>query len=219
MTEKKGAPSKGGRRRNNDPQASREAERYEHPIASREAILELLADEGRPLDHGGIAAALKLSDERDLEALRRRLRAMQRDGQLHVNRRGGFAPAAAIDLQRCRVQGHRDGYGFAIPAEGGEDVYLSARQMRSLFDGDTILVAISGVDPRGRPEGKVVEVLDRGVTTVVGRYEEESGIGFVHPDNSRINQDILIPPKLKGGAKHGQIVSCLLYTSPSPRDS
>lgn len=209
--------NKGGKRRNQDPNASREAERYDHPIASREAILTLLSDSGRPLDRESIASALELHDERDLEALRRRLRAMQRDGQLHVNRRNAYAPAAAIDLLRCRVQGHRDGYGFAMPIEGGDDVFLSARQMRSLFDGDTVLVAVSGVDSRGRPEGKVVEVLERGVTQVVGRYEEESGIGFVRPDNSRINQDILIPPKFKGGAKHGQIVSAEITHYPEGR--
>lgn len=209
--------NKGGNRRKQDPNARREAERYDHPIASREAILDLLRDSGRPLNHSDIAGALKLNDERDLEALRRRLRAMQRDGQVHVNRRGGYAPVDAIDLMRCRVQGHRDGYGFAMPGDGGEDVYLSARQMRALFDGDTVLIAVTGLDQRGRPEGKVVEVLERGVTEVVGRYEEESGIGFVRPDNSRINQDILIPPKMKGGAKHGQIVTAEISHYPQGR--
>jgi ribonuclease R len=119
-----------------------------------------------------------------------------------------------MHLVRCRVQGHRDGYGFAQPAEGGDDFYLSARQMRSLFDGDTVLVAQSRVDSRGRPEGKVVEILERGVSRVVGRYQEESGIGVVLPDNARINQDILIPPKQKGGAQHGQIVTAEITQYP-----
>jgi ribonuclease R len=115
------------------------------------------------------------------------------------------------------VQGHRDGYGFAQPQTGEEDLYLSARQMRSLFDGDTVLVAVTGVDPRGRPEGKVVEVLERGVTKVVGRYQEESGIGVVLPDNARINQEILIPPKCKGEAKNGQIVTAEITHYPENR--
>jgi ribonuclease R len=79
---------------------------------------------------------------------------------------------------------------------------FSARgRCASSFDGDTVLVAVTGVDSRGRPEGNVVEVLERGVTQVVGRYEEESGIGVVRPDNRRINQDILIPPKEKGSGE------------------
>jgi len=200
-----------------DPYAAREAKKYDHPIASREAIMALLRDAPGPLSRGELASTLELHEEQDLEALRRRLRAMQRDGQVLVDRRGAYGLVDALHLLRCRVQGHRDGYGFAVPADGGEDVYLHARQMRSLFDGDTVLVAVTGADQRGRPEGKVVEVLERGVSRVVGRYQEESGIGFVLPDNARINQDILIPPKLKGAAKNGQIVTAEITQYPDNR--
>jgi ribonuclease R len=113
--------------------------------------------------------------------------------------------------------GHRDGYGFARPLTGGDDAFLSARQMRSLFDGDTVLIAVTGTDSRGRPEGNVVEVLERGITKIVGRYQEESGIGFVLPDNARINQEILIPPKMKGAAKNGQIVTAEITQYPDKR--
>ncbi|MEE4109692.1 MAG: ribonuclease R [Halieaceae bacterium] len=200
-----------------DPHARREAEKYDHPIASREAILDLLRDAPAPLAHAAIAEALDLDDDRDLEALRRRLRAMQRDGQLLVDRRGKYAPVEDLHLQRCRVQGHRDGFGFAVPTTGGDDIYLSARQMRSLFDTDLVLVAVTGEDRRGRPEGQVVEVLERGVTRVVGRYQEESGIGMVLPDNARITQEILIPPAAKGTAKHGQIVTAEITQYPDAR--
>ena len=200
-----------------DPHAGREAQKYDHPIASREAIMNLLREAPAPMVQDEIARALGLSGERDEEALRRRLRAMQRDGQLHIGRRGAYGLVDAMNLMRCRVQGHRDGYGFAQPMEGGDDVYLSARQMRSLFDGDSVLVAVTGLDRRGRPEGKVVEVLERGVSRVVGRYQEESGIGFVLPDNARINQDILIPPKMKGEAQNGQIVTAEITQYPDNR--
>jgi ribonuclease R len=200
-----------------DPHASREAERYDHPIASREAIMDLLRDADGPLNQEQVAKRLRLSEERDLEALRRRLRAMQRDGQLHVDRRGAYGLVEALNLLRCRVQGHRDGYGFAQPQTGEDDLYLNAREMRSLFDGDTVLVAVTGVDPRGRAEGKVVEVLERGVSRVVGRYQEESGIGVVLPDNARIHQEILIPPKCKGDAKNGQIVTAEITHYPENR--
>ncbi|MEM6302175.1 MAG: ribonuclease R [Pseudomonadota bacterium] len=200
-----------------DPHAQREARRYENPIASREAILNLLRDANAPLPMEGISQALSIHLDQDLEALRRRLRAMQRDGQVHVDRRGGYGAADALHLLRCRVQGHRDGYGFAIPDGESDDVFLSARQMRSLFDGDAVLVAITGTDRRGRPEGKVVEILERGVSQVVGRYQEESGIGFVLPDNARITQEILIPPKEKNGAKNGQIVTADITHYPDQR--
>ncbi|PLW81766.1 ribonuclease R [Kineobactrum sediminis] len=198
-----------------DPHAEREAARYDNPIPSREVILELLGEADKPLSHAQLARRLELEDEEQIEALRRRLRAMERDGQLMPNRRGAYGLVDKLNLLHCRVQGHRDGYGFAIPLAEAEDVYLSSRQMQYVFDGDEVLVAIIGLDRRGRPEGKVVEVLKRGTTTVVGRYEEEGGIGFVVPDNSRLNHRILIPPAAKGDVDAGQIVTAEITDYPT----
>ncbi|TCO74718.1 ribonuclease R [Chromatocurvus halotolerans] len=200
-----------------DPHAAREAANYDNPIPSREFILEQLREADRPVDTQQIADLLGLTEQQDVDALRNRLRAMQRDGQLLVDRRGAYGVVDKMNLLRCRVQGHRDGYGFAVPQAGGEDVYLSARQMGQVFDGDTVLVAVSGIDRRGRQEGKVVEVLERGVQKVVGRYQEESGIGFVIPDNARITQQVLIPPAAKGKAISGQIVTALITDYPKGR--
>jgi ribonuclease R len=199
-----------------DPHAAREAARYDNPIPSREVILDLLNAAESPLDHDGIASRLSLAEPEQLDALRKRLRAMERDGQLMVNRRGAYGLVDKMNLVHCRVQGHRDGYGFAIPVGGGEeDVYLSARQMNFVFDGDEVLVRVTGVDRRGRQEGKVVEVLARAHQTLVGRYQEESGIGFVIADNSRITHQILIPPKEKGKARSGQIVTVEITDFPT----
>lgn len=190
-----------------DPHAEREAAKYDNPIPSREVILEILTQANKPLTHSKLCGKLGLEDDYQLEALRKRLRAMERDGQLMADRKGAYALVDKLNLLHCKVQGHRDGYGFAMPVGEGEDIYLGARQMNLVFDGDEVLVLITGEDRRGRLEGKVIEVLVRGTTNVVGRYQEESGIGFVIPDNGRITQQILIPPKGKGNAKHGQIVS------------
>jgi len=177
--------------------------------------LGLLEAGDAPMAFGDIAAHLDLSSERDLDALRKRLRAMQRDGQIISGRRGAYGVSKRMDLLRCRVMGHRDGYGFARPLEGGDDLFLSAREMYQVFDGDEVLVSMAGVDRRGRAEGQVVEVLTRAHTKVVGRYMEESGIGFLLPHNTRIRNHILIPPKAKGGARHGQLVSVALTDYPS----
>ena len=199
-----------------DPHAAREQGRYEHPIPSREVILGLLEAADAPLAFADIAEALGLSDERDLDALGKRLRAMQRDGQIISGRRGAYGVPKRMDLLRCRVMGHRDGYGFARPLEGeAEDLFLSAREMYQVFDGDEVLVSVAGLDRRGRAEGQIVEVLTRAHTKVVGRYMEESGIGFLLPHNTRIRNHILIPPKAKGGARHGQLVSVVLTDYPS----
>jgi len=98
-----------------DPHAAREAANYENPIPSREVILDLLTEAEKPLDHNIIAKALGLAEDEQVEALQKRLRAMERDGQLMVNRRGAYCLVNKMHLLHCRVQGHRDGYGFAMP--------------------------------------------------------------------------------------------------------
>ena len=199
-----------------DPHAEREASNYANPIPSREVILQLLDEAQKPLQHNKIASKLALADHQDVDALDKRLRAMVRDGQLLVDRKGAYGLVDRMDLMHCRIQGHRDGYGFAIPlGEGHEDVYLSARQMHFVFHGDEVLVQVTGEDRRGRLEGKVVEVLKRGTELIVGRYQEESGIGFVIPDNARIAQQILIPPKNKHKAVSGQIVTARITDYPT----
>ncbi len=136
-----------------DPHADREAAKYDSPIPSREFILKLLGDSEQPLTGSQIADALEIFDDEGAEALRRRLIAMERDGQLLNNRRGAYGPIDKLDLIRGRVQGHRDGFGFLMPTDGSDDLYLSARQMALVFDGDEALCRVSGTDRRGRRAG------------------------------------------------------------------
>lgn len=199
-----------------DPHAEREATRYDNPIASREAILALLDAADGPLGFAAIAAAIGIGpdDEAQVEALRRRLRAMERDGQLLCNRRGGYAPVQRIELIAGRVIGHPDGFGFLVPDAGGDDLFLGPREMRRVLHGDRLLARQSGIDRRGRPEGVVVEILERANKEVVGRYVEESGIAVVVPDNRRIHLEVLIPREGIGGATPGQIVVAEIVEQP-----
>lgn len=200
-----------------DPFHQREAEKYEKPIPSRELILGVLAENGQPMDFATLATALNLVDDIDLDALKKRLRAMERDGQLLYNRRREYVPVDRTDLIAGRVIGHPDGFGFLKPDDGSADLFLHAKQMRTLMHGDRALVSVRGIDPKGRREGALVEVLERGTTQVVGRYFIEGGIGFVAPANTRLSQDILIPPDASNGAKSGQIVVVMIVEQPSKR--
>lgn len=173
-----------------DPHAEREARRYESPIASREHILEILSEQG-PLDFRELCSALMLKGHENRDALRKRLRAMQRDGQAFCNRAEAWGVPSKMDLLRGKVQAHRDGFGFLL-VDDGDDIYLSERQMRQVFHGDEVLVRLAGKNRRGQDEGKIVEVVNRAMSRIVGRLERESGIDFVVPDNPRIAHDILI---------------------------
>ena len=199
----------------NDPYAEREAGKYARPTPSRELILAVLDEADGPMDFESLAASLGLSDPVDLEALDRRLRAMLRDGQLVRNRKGAFLPVTEKGLVRGRVIAHPDGFGFLAPDEGGDDIFLAPRQMRGLFHGDRAVVQILGMDHRGRPEGAVVEVLERNTHQVVGRFCEERGVAYVSPDNKRLTLDILIPPDQTLGARNGQIVLAAIVEQPS----
>ena len=180
----------------------------------RTAILACLEARGRPLKRHELASALEVKGEDALEIFRRRLQAMVRDGQLVRNRRGAYGSVSKMDLISGRVSAHPDGFGFVIPDDGGDDLYLAPREMRSVLHGDRVLASVIGVDRQGRKEGRVKEVLEHANETVVGRFVEESGIALVVPDETRINQDILVPLKHTGGAKPGQVVVVTLLKQP-----
>ena len=201
--------------RAHDPFAQREAERYERPIPSREAILALLEERGELLTEARIAEALELHDEYGIVALSKRLTAMVRDGQLLLGRRGGYAPARKLDLIPGVVLANAEGYGFLRPEEGGEDLYLSPYQMRSVMHGDRVLASVVGIDRRGRKQGAIVEVLQRRSPRLVGRVVIDNGVTLVVPDDRRLHQDVMIVPGQEQGARSGQIVVAEITDPPT----
>jgi len=201
-----------------DPYAEREAARYEQPIASREMILQLLVTSDGPLDGEALAEKLELIEPARLDALTARLRAMVRDGQLLQNRKGGYVPAQQVDLVAGSVIANPDGFGFLRPdAGGGDDLFLPPFEMRKVMHGDRVLASVTGVDRRGRKEGAIVEVLERRLNRLIGRYILEDGVSYVEPDDRRIQRNVLIPPEMRGEAQAGQLVVCELTRAPDPR--
>jgi len=201
-----------------DPQAAREATRYEQPIASREMIVQLLTSADGPMDAGELAGKLGLTAPDRFDALSKRLGAMLRDGQLLQNRRGGFAPAARMDLIPGVVIANPDGFGFLRPdAGGGDDLFLPPFEMRKAMHGDRVLGSVTGVDRRGRREGAIVEVLERRLNRLIGRYTVEAGISYVVPDDKRIQRNIMIPPDASLDAQHGQLVVCEIVQAPDAK--
>jgi ribonuclease R len=198
-----------------DPFAQREAEKYENPIPSREHILQLIEHGGKPLRRSDISGAFSLESEEQLEALRRRLRAMERDGQLLFNRAQQYCLVDNKNLIAGRVIGHADGFGFVKPDDGSDDLFLSPREMNQLLHNDRALVRIAGIDKKGRREGAVVEVLERNTQQVVGRFFKEDGFSYVVPDIKNIAQNILIQKGGSGKAKKGQIVIVEIVEQPT----
>ena len=122
-----------------DPFQEREAEKYANPIPSREFILEHLTKREKPASRDELAIELNIEGEEQIEALRRRLRAMERDGQLVFTRRQCYALPERLDLVKGIVIGHRDGYGFLRVEGRKDDLYLSSEQMKMCIHGDQVL--------------------------------------------------------------------------------
>lgn len=202
----------------NDPHFKRESEKYENPIPSREFILELLENAGGPLKFKAIQHNLGLYDIEQEVALSRRLRAMERDGQLHCDRRGAYGVVDKMNLVAGKILGHRDGFGFFAPDSGEPDWYVSAREMRRVFPGERVLVREKKRHNDGRIEAGIVEILENDEPLqIVGRFYRESGINFVSPEDSRIAQDILIPPDDPLRVEEGQVVVVHIVTRPTFR--
>ncbi len=197
-----------------DPFLARERERYENPLPSREFILQILEERGAPIFADELIPMLGIRNT-EIEAFERRLKAMEREGELMVNRKGALCLPAKIELIPGRVQGHGDGFGFLVPDAGGDDLYLGPKEMDKVLHGDRVLVRQIGVDRRGRPEGKIVEVLEHVNTRLIGRFRTERGVNYVTAEEKRISQEILIEPKGSMKAKPGQVVMVELLTQPA----
>ncbi|MCL5261592.1 MAG: ribonuclease R [Gammaproteobacteria bacterium] len=198
-----------------DPFFEREARKYVHPIPSRECIMQYLENLGRPASRSHLIKAFQLQSDDSQEALRRRLVAMLRDGQLLVNRKGSFALVKQMELVRGRVVSAKEGFGFLVPDNDSQDIFLNPRQMRTLFPGDRILVSLTGVKLRGRRECVVVEILERAFSQIVGRYFEENNFAHVAPANKDIMQDVIIPQGKNFNAEHGQLVVANIIAYPT----
>ncbi|WP_058912520.1 ribonuclease R [Entomohabitans teleogrylli] len=200
-----------------DPFLEREAEKYANPIPSREFILDHLSKREKPANRDEIAQELHIEGEEQQEALRRRLRAMERDGQLVFTRRQCYALPERLDLLKGTVIGHRDGYGFLRVEGRKDDLYLSSEQMKTCIHGDVVLAQPLGADRKGRREARIVRVLIPKTSQIVGRYFTDAGVGFVVPDDSRLSFDILIPPEDIQGARMGYVVVVELTQRPTRR--
>jgi ribonuclease R len=187
-----------------------------HPtytIPSREEILGIFRQAGSPLDSGAVARALQVDPEAE-GVLTRRLNAMERDGQIRANASGEYQLTDHSSFVSGRISAHRDGFGFVIPEEGGDDLFLPDKEMQKVLHGDRVLARVVGTDRRGRPEGTIVEVVERANTHIIGRLLQEDGAWKVAPEDKRIGQDILLEGR-PDKAKAGQVVSVELVEQPS----
>ena len=199
-----------------DPNYAKELAKYDNPIPSREFILQTIRTHNAPMTKEEVFIALGITDETQQEAMRRRLRAMENDGQLVFTKRKCYALPEKLDLLKGMVIGHREGFGFLQVEGKKDDFFIPNVQMQKVMHGDYVLAQPNGFDRKGRPEVRIVRVLEANKKQIVGRFFLEQGIGYVVPDDSRITRDILIPDNARLGARMGQVVVVELHPRTAP---
>ena len=182
---------------------------------SADVIRQTLADSDRPLTRRQLSVLFGLDKAGSDKIIKPILVDLVQRGEVVRNRRAAYGLASEMDLTAGRISAHPDGFGFVIPDAGGDDLYLSPRQMRQIMHGDRVLAAVTGVDRRGRKEGGIVEVVERAHSQIVGRLLIDSGVAVVVPDDPRLTQDVLIPLDKVGQASPGQIVVAQIHSPPT----
>ncbi len=197
-----------------DPEFAEQVQKYPNPIPSRQAILDFLSQEKKLLKLETIALKIGIRTDAEFDGLRARLRTMVSDGQLMVNRKGGYGVRSKLELKQGHVQAHPDGFGFFISSELDEDAFVSPKQMRKVMDGDEVLADVQPARKgRGKTDAFIVEVIKRAHTTVAGKLVVESGMAYVKADNTRLG-DIMIPNEVMGSAKNNDYVTVSIKKYP-----
>jgi ribonuclease R len=184
------------------------------PKSGAENILEALSAARAPLLPSDLADRLGLRSDEDRTAFNAQVEELERAGRIVRNRAGLLLVAARANLLSGQVQGHRDGFGFLIRDDGGQDLVLSEHEMSKVLHGDRVLARVTGSDRRGRPEGEIVEVIERRTNKLVGRLLNERGVTIVVPEDQRIQHDILVPPGASLTAEPGQVVVAEILQQP-----
>lgn len=186
---------------------------FDPDVPSREAIMQHLRSAAGSVAPETMAKALGASVPLSI-GFDRRLKAMERDGQLAFNANGQVQLNTQLEFIAGKVQGHRDGFGFLLRDDGGPDLFLSPREMLKVLHGDRVLAKPDG-EYRGKAEAMIVEVTERRTNKLVGRFLKERGAYIVVPEDQRIKHDVVIPASDIGDAQHGQVVTVEIVRQPT----
>jgi ribonuclease R len=207
------------KQRSSTPRAARK-KRGDVPHAAKseqlsERICSTLREAGLPLTFDDLAQRMQSVGPAARRRLNDVLEAMLQAGEIVQNRRSEYCLRERLALTVGVVSAHKDGYGLVLPDDRSAPVFLPHRQMLEVIHGDRVAVRISGKDHKGRPEGAIVKVLERGTEQIVGRLYDEEGICFLVPDNPRIGHRVLIPRDRLNGAQPGQVVLVKIVEQPT----
>ena len=201
-----------------DPHAAREAKKYAKPVASREYILAHLQARNAPANLRELCEELQLQDEEYIEAIRRRLKAMLRDGQLEQLPKRRYWLMGRRALVAGKVLIDKKNMLWVIPDDRSSRIALPYFTDVNVMQGNKVIVSVPDVADDTVPrEGKLVEILEQPDVIITGRYVDEGEVHFVVPFSKEFLNDIIIPVNKDMGAKNGQIVVVEIVAQNSSR--
>lgn len=190
-----------------------------HTKIRGDIVLTYLKQKTEPVATRDIAQVLGQSGKRGIEETYKTLEFLREEGKITQVQRNRWAVQTNTTELIGKLIGHAEGHGFVLPVDGGEKVFLRSSDMNEVLHGDTLKVRITGRDKRNKRFGKIVEIVERGAESVVGRFFNERGLHFIVPNDQRISQDIFIPPdSLKNliiQPESGQVVLCKITQYPT----
>ena len=183
-------------------------------VPSRSLTITVLTEQGKPMNFDQLAGHFDLRGKEEKAAYLERLQRMTERGMLLRDRRKRYSLPSKMDLVVGKVLGHPKGFGFVIPDDGGDDLYLHPNQMRRVLHNDRVLAVVSRIDSRGRKEGKIVEAIVNPEREIIGHYYREAGVHFVDPDDARYGREIVINSEAVNGATPGEVVAVRILKHP-----
>ena len=190
-----------------------------HSRLRGDIVLTFLKQKSEPVATREIAQILGQGGKKGIEQTYLTLETLRDEGKITQVRRNRWALQHQVNEVLGKVVGHSEGHGYILPIEGGEKIFIRSHEMNEVLHGDTVNVRITGKDKRNKRFGQIIDIVERGSDTIVGRFFVERGLQFIIPNDQRISQDIFIPPdslkKLDTVPESGQVVVCKITQYPS----
>lgn len=197
------------------PKRSKKSNGRKHKRLSAQIVLKYLSQREEPANTKAIAETLGRVGKEGRQETFAILEKLRDQGEVSQISKHRWAMKHAIKEHQGRVVGHVDGHGYVLSDKTKEKVFLRAHEMNNVLHNDIVRVQVVGRDRHHKLFGKIIDVVERGNHTLVGRYFNENGLNFVVPDDQRIAQDIFLSPEHTAGAVSGQVVAVAITKQPS----
>ncbi|PFG58328.1 ribonuclease R [Vibrio sp. ES.051] len=192
---------------------------YEHIIPSRDFILSLFDKFKNYLSHEQISRSAGLDEKPQKDALKKRLRAMERDGQLIFTHRRGYKKVDQTALVSGKVSLHTDGFGFVTYDRNEKDLFLPKHQLAHVFDGDIVQVLKGSAQQQGRSNHRLIKIIERKTTHIVGLLKKKGANFYLSPESSKLSQAIQVNPNELTAKSVGKLVHSKVTAYPDHRQS